>query len=142
MILAASGVSSVVAVDNQLLLTPRSAAGLGGGLNYHFDQLPVGIYRLGAAQAALQQYVRDGIQITAGFSAEGDIQMTVGAQNETVTVSAESPVLDTTSYHGFHERRRQSRGRRNPSNPHHASVASTAIQQRTFDLLGVPLRLA
>ena len=45
-------------------------------------------------------------------------------------------------YHGFHERRRRSRGRRNPSNPHHASVASTAIQQRTFDLLGVPLRLA
>lgn len=45
-------------------------------------------------------------------------------------------------YHGFHERRRQNRGRPNPSNPHHASVASTAIQQRTFDLLGVPLRLA
>ena len=40
--------------------------------------------------------MRDGIQITAG-SSEVDIQMTVGAQNETVTVSAESPVLDTTS---------------------------------------------
>ena len=49
-----------------------------------------------AARAGFQQYVRDGIQITAG-SSEVDIQMTVGAQNETVTVSAESPVLDTTS---------------------------------------------
>jgi len=66
-------------------------------LNYHFEQLPVGIYRLGAAQAGFLQYVRHGIQITAGFSAEVDIQMTAGAQNETVTVSAESPVLDTTS---------------------------------------------
>jgi hypothetical protein len=71
-----------------------------GGLNYHFEQLPVGIYRLGAAQAGFLQYVRDGSQITAGFSAEVDSQMTVGTQNETVTVSAESPVLDTTSYHG------------------------------------------
>jgi anti-sigma factor RsiW len=41
--------------------------------------------------------VRDGIQITAGFSAEVNIQMTVGAQNETVTVSADRPVPDTTS---------------------------------------------
>ena len=68
-----------------------------GGGKFHFEQVPVGIHRLGAAQAGFQQYVRDGIQITAGFSAGVDIQMIVGAQNETVTVSAESPLLDTTS---------------------------------------------
>jgi anti-sigma factor RsiW len=68
-----------------------------GKLNYHFEHLPVGFYRLAAAQAGFQRYVIDGIQITAGFSAEVNIQMTVGAQNETVTVSAESPVPDTTS---------------------------------------------
>lgn len=96
MVLAAAGVSSVVALNNQLLLTPRSTPADWGELNYHFDQLPVGIYRLGAAQAGFQQYVRDGIQITAGYSAEVDIQMTVGAERNGHSVRGE-PVLDTTS---------------------------------------------
>jgi len=79
-ILAAAGVSSALALNNQLLLTPRSTPADWGE----------GTSRLSA--------LREGrIQITAGFSAEVDIQMTAGAQNETVTVSAERPVLDTTS---------------------------------------------
>jgi len=85
--------------------------------------------------------VRDGIQITAGFSAEVDIRMTVGAQNETVTVSAESPVLDTTSTTVSMSTGARTVADETPAT-RHASVASTAIQQRSLDLLGVPLRLA
>jgi hypothetical protein len=87
---------ATVTLSSPALLAPRSAPSDSGG-NYHFEQLPVGAYKIAAAQAGFQQYVRDGIQITAGFSAEVDIQMSVGTQSETVTVSAESPVLDTTS---------------------------------------------
>jgi hypothetical protein len=85
-----------ITLTSPALLAPRSAPSDSGG-SYHFEQLPVGAYRIAAAEPGFQQYVRDGIQITAGCSAEVNVQMTVGAQSETVTVSAESPVLDTTS---------------------------------------------
>src|SRR5215471_9818715 len=83
----------VITLTSPALLAPRSAPSDSGG-NYHFEQLPVGIYKIVAQHAGFQQYVRDGIEITAGFSAEVDIQMSVGAQSEIVTVSAESPILD------------------------------------------------
>jgi Carboxypeptidase regulatory-like domain len=85
-----------VTVSSPALLAAQAAATDSGG-NYRFEQLPVGAYRIVAAQPGFQQYVRDSIQISAGFSAEVNVQMIVGAQNETVTVTAESPVLDTTS---------------------------------------------
>jgi hypothetical protein len=64
---------------------------------YHFEQLPVGIYKATFDLSGFRQYVRENIQITAGFSADVKVQMTVGALEETVTVSGMGPVVDTTS---------------------------------------------
>ena len=44
-----------------------------------------------------QQLVRDQIQISAAFSAMLNVTLKVGAISETLTVSGESPVVDTTS---------------------------------------------
>jgi hypothetical protein len=64
---------------------------------YHFEQLPVGVYKLTFDLPGFRQYVRENIQITAGFSAEVKVQLSVGTLDETVTVSDASPVVDTTS---------------------------------------------
>jgi len=85
-----------VTLTSPALLVSQTATADAGG-NYRFEQLPVGVYKIAATQPGFQQYVRDNIQISAGFSAEVNIQMAVGAQTQTVTVSAESPMLDTTS---------------------------------------------
>ncbi|HSU88471.1 MAG TPA: carboxypeptidase-like regulatory domain-containing protein, partial [Terriglobia bacterium] len=64
---------------------------------YHFEQLPVGVYKMTFDLAGFRQYVRENIQITAGFSAEVRVQLSVGTLDETITVSEASPVVDTTS---------------------------------------------
>jgi hypothetical protein len=65
--------------------------------NYHFEQLPVGTYKVTFDLSGFRQYVRENVQITAGFSADIRVQMLVGTLEETVTVSSASPVVDTTS---------------------------------------------
>src|SRR6516225_9374890 len=46
----------VLTVTSPVLLAPRSAPSDSGG-NYHFEQLPVGGYRIAAAEPGFQQYV-------------------------------------------------------------------------------------
>src|SRR6202035_516486 len=87
---------AIVTLSSSALVVQQTIASDASG-NYHFEQLPTGVYRVTASAAGFQQYARENIQITAGFSADVDMQMTVGSQNEVVTVSAESPVVDTTS---------------------------------------------
>jgi len=65
--------------------------------SYHFEQLPVGIYKVTFDLSGFKQYIRENVQITAGFSAELKVQMSVGSLEETITVSGASPVVDTTS---------------------------------------------
>jgi hypothetical protein len=64
---------------------------------YHFEQIPVGAYRIVFTQTGYQQLVRQNITITPGFSAQVDGQMVVGSVDQTVTVSATGPVIDTTA---------------------------------------------
>jgi len=87
--------ATITLASAALLVSQTSTSDSAG--NYHFEQLPVGAYKITSAAAGFQQYVRDNIQISAGFSAEVNVPMTVGAQSETVTVTAEGPVVDTTS---------------------------------------------
>ena len=65
--------------------------------NYHFEQLPVGSYKVTCELSGFKQYIRENIQITAGFSAAVNVQMSIGALEENITVSAAGPVVDTTS---------------------------------------------
>src|SRR5215469_4780105 len=82
--------TSPVLIVPQVTLTDEA-----GG--YRFEQLPVGVYKATFDLPGFRQFVRENIQITAGFSAELKVQMTVGTVDETITVSDASPVVDTTS---------------------------------------------
>ena len=64
---------------------------------YRFPAVPPGEYRLAFELAGFQNSVRDGIRITLGFNAQVNVTLNVATLQETVTVSGESPVIDTTA---------------------------------------------
>jgi len=64
---------------------------------YKFVDLPAGTYALKAELPGFATIVRDGLRLTVGFNASVDFVLKVGAMQETVTVSGQSPVVDVTS---------------------------------------------
>src|SRR6186997_1122839 len=64
---------------------------------YRFPSVPPGEYRLAFELAGFQSSVRDGIRITLGFNAQVNVSMNVATLQETVTVSGQSPVIDTSA---------------------------------------------
>ncbi len=67
---------------------------------YRFIDLPRGTYALKFELAGFDPLVRQGFELTAGFSARINTTMKVGTLNETVTVSGASPVIDVSSTGG------------------------------------------
>lgn len=64
---------------------------------YSIIDLRPGTYRVTFALAGFTTAVREGIVLTAGFTAPVDVQMNVGTLEESVTVSGASPVVDVQS---------------------------------------------
>lgn len=64
---------------------------------YRFPAVPPGEYRLAFELAGFQSSVRDGIRITLGFNAQVSVSLNVATLQETVTVSGQSPVIDTSA---------------------------------------------
>jgi hypothetical protein len=64
---------------------------------YRFPAVPPGEFRLSYDLPGFQASVREGIRITLGFNAQVNVTMNVATLQETVTVSGESPVIDTSS---------------------------------------------
>jgi hypothetical protein len=58
-------------------------------------QLPIGAYVVEAELAGFQKYRREGLLVTTGATIALDIQLTLGDLRDTVTVSAESPLLQS-----------------------------------------------
>jgi hypothetical protein len=56
--------------------------------------LPLGTYRVSAELQGFRTYEQTGIVLTAGRTAVIDINMTVGQLQETITVTADSPLVD------------------------------------------------
>src|SRR5947207_1401994 len=75
-----------------LLTQVSDAAG-----NYKFVDLPAGTYRLKAELTGFSTSVRDDLRLTVGFNARVDISLKLGALEEAVTVSGQSPVVDVTN---------------------------------------------
>ena len=92
---AAIAGATVTLTSPALLVTQTSITNASG--IYHFEQLPIGTYKVSFDQAGFSPYIRENINITAGFSAEVNVQLTLGSVNQTVTVTSEGPVVDTTS---------------------------------------------
>ena len=70
------------------------------GGNYKFVDLPAGTYRLKAELPGFSTFVRDNLRLTVGFNARVDLTLTLGAMEQSITVSGLSPVVDTTSTAG------------------------------------------
>jgi hypothetical protein len=64
---------------------------------YRFPAVPPGEYKLQFELSGFQNVTRDGIRITLGFNAQVNVQLGVATLQETVTVSGESPVIDTSA---------------------------------------------
>ena len=71
----------------------RSAVTDGSGL-YGIEALRPGTYTVTFILPGFSTFVREGIELTSGFTANVDARMAVGAIEETVTVSGASPVID------------------------------------------------
>ena len=65
--------------------------------NYKFVDLPAGTYRLKAELPGFSTSVREDLRLTVGFNARVDLTLKLGAMEESVTVSGQSPVVDVTS---------------------------------------------
>lgn len=65
--------------------------------NYQFVDLPAGTYRLSFELAGFAASIREDLRLTVGFNARVDIALKVGAMEESVTVTGQSPVIDVTS---------------------------------------------
>jgi hypothetical protein len=61
---------------------------------YRAPLLPLGRYRVTAELQGFRTYDQSGITVTAGRTAVVDITMAVGAITETITVTADTPIVD------------------------------------------------
>jgi hypothetical protein len=64
---------------------------------YRFPSVPPGAYKLQFELAGFQTNIRDGIRVTLGFNAQVNVALAVANVQETITVSGESPVIDTSA---------------------------------------------
>ncbi len=64
---------------------------------YHLRQLQVGMYDVRAELSGFQASIRAGIQLTVGQEATINITLSVGAVTESVTITGEAPVVETTT---------------------------------------------
>jgi hypothetical protein len=64
---------------------------------YKFVDLPAGTYRVRAELQGFSTTVHDDLRLTVGFTARVDLTLKVGALEESITVSGQSPVVDVTN---------------------------------------------
>jgi hypothetical protein len=65
--------------------------------NYVVSQLPAGTYQVTVTMAGFKQYVRTGLTVMAAQTLRIDVKLEVGEISETVSVSADAPLLKTES---------------------------------------------
>jgi len=65
--------------------------------NYYFPFLIPGIYRISAEKTGFKRAVRDEIELNVNARLELNLALEVGAMAETITVTGEGPLLDTTN---------------------------------------------
>jgi hypothetical protein len=63
--------------------------------SYQFPRLPVGTYTVTFELTGFRKVVREGVRVTLGASLQIDQQLEISTVEETVTVTGETPVVDT-----------------------------------------------
>jgi hypothetical protein len=87
---------TVEAASPALIEKSRAAVTDGDG-NYRIISLRPGVYTVTFTLPGFSTVVRAGIELTTNFTASVNAEMKVGAIEETVTVTGESPIVDTQS---------------------------------------------
>jgi hypothetical protein len=85
-----------VTLAGPALITPQSTVSLESGA-YRFPSIPIGLYSVTFELAGFKRFVRENVRVETGFNAEINARLDVSTVEETVTVSAASPVVDTRS---------------------------------------------
>ena len=83
-----------VTLTGPVLLQPLTAVTSETG-TYQFPRLEIGVYSVKFELAGFKTVVNEGIRVTVGFSAQVNAQLGVSTVQETVTVTGQSPVVDT-----------------------------------------------
>ena len=65
--------------------------------NYRFPAVPPGVYTVSYELAGFNTLKREGVQISLGFTANLNVELTLATLQETVTVTGASPVIDTSA---------------------------------------------
>ena len=86
---------TVTATSTALIGTRSAVTEVDG--RYRFPALPSGIYKLKFDLSGFSSLERDNIQVVLGQTIAVDTQLKIASLAETVTVQAESPVVDVTT---------------------------------------------
>ena len=87
---------TVEAASPALIEKMRAAVTDGGG-NYRIVSLRPGVYTVTFTLPGFATVSREGIELTSDFSATVNAELRVGSLEETITVTGESPIVDTQS---------------------------------------------
>jgi hypothetical protein len=85
-----------VTATSSALLGQQTAVTTENG-NYRFPAVPPGTYTLTYELTGFNTVKREGIQIALGFTANINVELALATLQETVTVTGESPVIDTSA---------------------------------------------
>ena len=85
---------ATVTLTSTALIQPQIATSSEAG-SFRFSQIPIGTYSVKFELPGFKTVIREGIVITIGFTAQVNQQLAISTVQETVTVSGESPIVDT-----------------------------------------------
>ncbi len=85
---------ATVTLTSPVLIQPQSATSSETG-SFRFTLIPIGTYSVKFELPGFKTVVREGIVVTIGFTAQVNQQLAISTVQETVTVSGESPIVDT-----------------------------------------------
>src|SRR5207248_11500464 len=86
---------ATVTATSPELLTPAAGTCEADG-SYRLSNLPPGTYTLTAELSGFRTVRKEGILLRAGATFQVDFTLAVGAVEETITVTGESPMLEVT----------------------------------------------
>ena len=85
---------ATVTLTGPSLLQPQTATTSETG-TFQFPRLEVGTYDVKFELPGFKTVIKQGVRVTVGFNADVSTQLGVSAMQETVTVTGESPIVDT-----------------------------------------------
>src|SRR4030095_265354 len=86
-----------VEASSPALIEKSRAAVTDGDGNYRIISLRPGVYQVTFSLPGFSTVIRAGIELTSNFTASVNADMKIGTLEETVTVTGESPIVDTQS---------------------------------------------